>query len=154
MARDFKSVGEVGSARRFKVDANEIPIGIKTPMELGQGHDGIFAMHTSLRDQIGDNLRNLILTNHGERLGFYDFGANLRELTMEHGNDNFETESIIRIKTAVAKFMPYIDLQTFESRSNHDALTDLIRVRIRISYGVPTLGINKSLIEVVIFVAG
>lgn len=154
MARDFKSVGEIGSARRFKVDTNEIPIGIKTPIELGQGHDGLFAMHTSLKDQIADNFRNLLLTNHGERVGLYNFGANLRELSMERGTDEFEVECIIRIRDAAAKFMPYIDLQTFESRSNKDLITGLYRTRIRISYAVPTLGINKCVTEVVIFVAG
>jgi phage baseplate assembly protein W len=154
MARDFKSVGETGSARRFKTEPNEIPIGIKTPIELGQGHEGIFTMHTSLRDQIGDNLRNLILTNHGERLGLYNFGANLQELSMERGNDDFEVEAIIRIREAVSKFMPYVDLQTFESRSNRDNVTGLFRVRIRVTYGVPTLGISRGILEVVIFVAG
>lgn len=154
MARDFKSVGEIGTARRFKVDVNEVPIGIKTPLELGQGHEGILTMHTVLRDQVADNLRNLILTNYGERLGLYSFGANLRELSMERGTDDFEVEAIIRIRTAASKFMPYVDLQTFESRANRDLSTGLVRVRIRIGYGVPTLGISRGVIEVVIFVAG
>lgn len=123
-------------------------------MELGQGHEGIFAMHTSLRDQIGDNLRNLILTNRGERLGLYNFGANLRELTMERGSDDFEVEAIIRIREAASKFMPYVDLQTFESKASRDKSTGLVKVRIRIAYGVPTLGIARGVIEVVIFVAG
>lgn len=154
MARDFKSVGETGSARRFTTDTNEIPIGIKTPLELGEGHDGLFAMHTSLKDQIADNFRNLVLTNHGERLGMYNFGANLRELTMERGTDEFEVECIVRIRDAASKFMPYIDLQTFESKSTKDPHTGLYRTKIRIAYGVPTLGINKCVTEVTIFVAG
>jgi phage baseplate assembly protein W len=154
MARDFKSVGEQTSARRFQVDNNEVPIGIKTPMELGQSHAGIVAMHTSLRDQIGDNLRNLILTNRGERVGLYDFGADLRELSMERGRDDFETEAIIRIRRAVSKYMPYVDLQTFESTSVLNRQSGLIKVRIRVTYGVPTLGIASGLIEVILFVAG
>lgn len=154
MARDFKSVGETQTARRFQKDVNEIPIGIKTPLELGEGHDGLFAMHLNLRDQVADNLRNLILTNHGERLGLYDFGANLRELTLESGQDDFEIEAISRIKTAVTKYMSYIDLETFQSSIERDLEADLTKVRIVIAYSVPKLGITRGLIETNIFVAG
>ena len=152
--RDFKSAGQTITARRFQRDVNEIPIGIKTPIELGRDHGGIFKMHTSLADQVADNLRNLIMTNHGERLGFYGFGANLQELTMERGHDSFEIDAISRIREAVVKYMPYVDLKTFDSTAVTDRSTGLVHVRITVTYSAPTLGVMAGQIEVVLYVAG
>ena len=42
-------------------------------------------MHMSMADQVSDNFRNMIMTNHGERLCLYDFGADLDELIHELG---------------------------------------------------------------------
>ena len=72
MAITFKSVGELSTDRKFTTTPVQNPIGIKTPLSLGQDADGIFSMHFKLEDQIQDNFRNLLLTNNGERLGLFD----------------------------------------------------------------------------------
>ena len=152
---EFKSVGERADARQFQPEANEIPIGVKTPLRLGTQNDGIFAMHFNLPDQIQDNFRNLILTNHGERLGNYNFGANLRELTLEFGKDNFDTESIVRIRNAVNRFMPFIEPRTFEASVDPSETSNAIaQARIRITYDVPRLRIQGKQIEVRLSVGG
>ena len=138
MAVSFKSVGELSTERKFKIVSNEIPIGIKTPLSLGQKSDGIFSMNFRIADQIQDNFRNLLLTNHGERLGFYDFGANLRELTLEFSSEQFESEAMRRIKLTVSKYMPFIDLQSFEYTV----------------YNVPKLQIQNKGMELSFFVGG
>lgn len=153
-AIDFKSVGEKSADLRFQPEINQEPIGIKTPLRLGTQNDGVFSMHFNIADQIQDNFRNLLLTNHGERLGLYDFGANLRELSLEHGQDTFDGEAIVRIKDAVNKYMPFIGLGTFESKllPNRNGLIE--RVNIKITYDVARLGIIGKEIEVSIFVRG
>ncbi len=153
-AIDFKSVGEKRSAQKFQPVENTIPIGIKTPLRLGNESDGIFAMHFSIADEIQDNFRNLLLTNHGERLGLYDFGANLRELTMEHGKDEFDIEAILRIKSAVSKYMSFIELKTFDSNRFVNVNTVIERVDIKIIYNVARLGILNKEIIVTLFVRG
>ena len=83
---NFKSVGKTKQQEEAEVvTKSQIPFGIKTPLQLGSS-EGILAMNYSLEDQFADNLRNLLLTNWGERLGLYDFGANLRPLTTEFTN--------------------------------------------------------------------
>ena len=78
----FRSVGNTKRDSQNTIEKKERPpIGIKTPIQLSN-KDGLFEMHRDVADQISDNLRNLILTNHGERLGFYDFGANIRPLVL------------------------------------------------------------------------
>ena len=61
----FNSVGIKKTSFDKNTSLNVIspPIGIKTPVELGEEADGIFKMHRDLGDQIKDNLINLILTN-------------------------------------------------------------------------------------------
>jgi len=84
MAYAFKNVGFKSTDRRFKkITSQPVPIGIKTPLELSDGKSSLFRVHFQPRDQISDNLRNLVVTNFGERLGRYDFGANLGSLTFD-----------------------------------------------------------------------
>ena len=150
---DFKSVGDLSTASQFQPKVNNIPIGIRTPLRLGSKSDGIFAMHYDISDQVQDNFRNLLLTNWGERVGLYDFGANLKPLTLELGRDDFDQQAMIRIKTAVNKHMPFIQPQTFESRIDTRD-TGLARVVIRITYDVPRLNITSKAIEVIMTVGG
>lgn len=151
---DFKSVGERAASKRFQTEQNTIPIGIKTPLQFGTQSDGIFSMHFNIADQIQDNFRNLLLTNHGERLGLFDFGANLRELTMEHGSDAFDGEAIVRIKRAIDKYMPFISPRIFESKIQPSRSGHAEQVDIKIVYDVPRLGIVGKEILVSLFVRG
>lgn len=151
---DFKSVGERASALRFQAVQNETPIGIMTPLRFGTKNDGIFAMHFNIANQIQDNFRNLLLTNHGERLGRYDFGANLRSLSMEYGHDTFDADAITNIRTAVEKYMPFLSPRTFESKPMPGKNGIIERVNITITYDVARLGIIGKEIMVSIFVRG
>jgi len=151
---DFKSVGDRASSEKFAKKENSIPIGIKTPLRLGNQNDGIFAMNFNVADQVDDNFRNLLLTNHGERLGHYDFGANLRELAMEYAFDTFDSEAITRIRSAINKFMPFISPRTFEAIPLTGANGVIERVDIVITYDVPRLGIVERKTRVSIFTRG
>lgn len=157
---DFKSVGELDSdvKKRKKDDDSFLafnkPVGIKTPLRLGVGSDGIFGMNFSLSEQIRDNLRNLLLTNWGERVGLYDFGANLRELTHELTSQKFDIEAPSRIKRAIGKYMPYVFLQTMETESEHDDNENIGKVKMRITYDIPLLKEFNRIIEVIFFVTG
>ena len=146
MAITFKSVGELSTDRKFTTSPVQNPIGIKTPLTLGEDADGIFSMHFKLEDQIQDNFRNLLLTNNGERLGLFDFGANLRALTLELAPDDFEAEAMNRIKRATSKYMPFIDLQSFAYTIDRNDNQNTAKIKLRVSYNVPSAGIvNKGM---------
>ncbi len=149
---DFLSVGERDSTykKRSNVSQPQIPIGIKTPLEKGQETDGLFVMHKNLEDTVSDNLRNLILTNHGERLFRYDYGANLRDLAFEMGTEEGDTEAIIRIRNAVSKYLPYVNLQTFESTQMPSTYNDSSKVLVKVTYVVPGVNPKQRMIEVII----
>lgn len=94
---------------------DSFPIGIKTPLELGErSGDTLFKMHYKIEDQIADNLKNLILTRKGERLGFYDFGTNIHRAYSAGLDENTLVDFVMEeISTAVSKYMPAIDLKNF-----------------------------------------
>jgi len=152
----FKSAGQLKSTvEKYERDIKFVKlIGIQTPLELGTGRDGLFRMHKSLKDQVRDNFRNLLMTNHGERLGNYSFGANLEELGFELATDDIEKEAISRINQALSQHMPYISLNAFEAFTEHHNNEDTAKIGIRVLYSIPGLNVSKQTIEVIIRAAG
>lgn len=133
-------------------EAAPIPVGIKTPLETG-GADGLLVMNYELSDQLADNLKNLLLTNWGERLGEYFFGANLRPLTTEFvSQDNFDSEAVVRIKGAVTRWMPYIDLVDFLSEVDRLENTNTGIIRVTITYNIPQLNEANRRLQIVLYV--
>lgn len=151
----FKSSGKTAidlAQKRAETEGTPKLLGIRTPIRLGTTGDGIYAMHTSLIEQIADNLRNLVLTNHGERLGLYDFGANLQPLMSELvGDASLEEEAMSRIRTAVTKWMPHVALETFQVKIDHEHNEHVAKVSLGLTWGVPTLGISGRKLEVRFF---
>lgn len=138
---NFKSSGKKASVvRRDIAEIAIIPTiyGILTPVRLADS--GLFVTSTSLTQQIDDNLKNLIMTNHGERLMLHNFGANLRPVLHEYSNaDSFDNLISQRISDAVAKWMPYVVPQKYS--------TEILRgrniiFRLTLVYDVPSLNVS------------
>ena len=63
---------------------------------------------------VTDNLRNLILTNKGERLANPEFGANLKRVQFDNPNkEDAEIAMMANISNAVSQFMPFVSLVDF-----------------------------------------
>ena len=150
----FKSVGKTKQAQESdQPEASLVPYGIKTPLTLGSRGEGLFSMNFNIADQLADNLRNLLLTNWGERLGQYYFGANLRPLVAEYSSQvDFDNKAINRIRIAVERWMPFITLDTFESTVDRTENKNTAVIKIKINYTVPVLVDDKRAIEIVLYV--
>lgn len=150
----FKSVGRTADVMIAETPSvTTLPIGIKTPLQLGRRGEGIFAMHFDLGEQIKDNLRNLLLTNKGERLCLWDFGANLRELTTEFASgDEFDNEATRRIKEAVNRWMPYVTLVSYVPTTENTQNVKTGIISFKITYDVPTLGLRDQALEISLYV--
>lgn len=146
----FNSVGTKKSDfdERSKAVVTAPPIGIKTPLELGSTEDGIFRMHRSLGDQIRDNLANLILTNRNERLGFVDFGANLKPILHELASEDGDQEAMRRISAAVSKYMPFVILENFIATPQDAGLTALSKIKLAITYSVPRANLTQQTLSI------
>lgn len=149
---DFVGVGETAAERSEASLASQvqIPIGIATPVRFSQNNSSLFEMHKDMASTIKDNLRNLIATNHGERLMLHDFGANLLPLAFELGNENADTAAVSRITKAVKKYMPYVSLGTFEPIKSIGINGKTAQVGVRVTFSVPALNISKQQIEAVV----
>lgn len=150
----FKSVGRTSAIKKAEtVDVSPIPIGIKTPMQAGGYGEGVWSMHFELADQINDNLRNLILTNWGERIGVYNFGANLRELTTELvAREDFDDEAVIRIRDAVSLWMPYVTLQDYTSEVVNEGNEKTGIINFTVTYDIPAILVTNKALRVTLFV--
>ena len=106
-------------------------------------------MNYSLEDQFADNLRNLLLTNWGERLGLYQYGANLKPITTELvSQDDFDSEAISRIKNAVDRWMPFVDLEDFSSAINREGNKNTAIININITYNIPALNVFRKGLQI------
>ncbi|TXH11515.1 MAG: hypothetical protein E6R04_02710 [Spirochaetes bacterium] len=153
--QSFKNVGirEFQTQNVKTTPQSVLPIGIKTPVQFGGNGEGLFAMHTNIQDVVHDNLRNLLLSNYGERLIHYDFGADLRPLVADFSSkENFDEEAKIRINTAVAKWMPFISLVGFDSRPEFIDNRYTGKIVLLVVYSVPQLGIVEKALEVLLYV--
>ena len=156
---DFSSVGDslatVKEAIRYDDLVGPVNYNPKTPLEFSQGTAGLFVMNTDISSAIRDNLKNLLLTNWGERVGQYQFGANLKPLTGELGTPQFDSEAMIRIRTAVKKYMPYVSLAKFSTEMlPGESSTGIGAVKVKITYSVPSAGIASDGIGVTILASG
>lgn len=156
---DFASVGELKedldrSRSATSTDRAKIPYGIKVPLELGESSDGLLKMHYNPDDALSDNFRNMVMTNHGDRMGMYDFGANLTELAFELGTDEFDSEAIRRIRRTTEKYMPYVQLLTFEPLVDRNDNKEVAKVGVRITYKVTALSQKERVIEAIVYTAG
>ena len=152
----FKSSGQQVKEQVDYIEAlsHKKLIGIKTPLEFGRGRSGLFVMHTSLKHQLADNLRNLIQTNKGERLGNYNFGANLLELSFENTDVDVKQEAAKRINEAVSTYMPFIQVDDFEVFVERKENEHTAKVGVELRYSIPQANVENQIIEVILGVAG
>ena len=88
------------------------------------------------------------------RSGLYDYGANLAPITSEIASqEDFDSAAISRISAAVSKWMPYVELVTFESKIDYNSNTGkgpgLIGVTI--TYNIPSISVSGQQILVTLY---
>ena len=151
---DFKSVGELQTSILDQTSNTkvELPIGLLTPLSFDSTGNSVFRMSSKLEDTIRDNLRNLLSTNHGERLLLQDFGANLGELAFDFSSEDVIQEALIRITKAVSKYMPFVSLESFEPKVVKSNDGSSILNKIKIFYSVPAVAANNQVVEISIVV--
>ena len=152
----FKSVGFTEQDirdNRSTFTVND-PIGIVSPVQFGDDADGIFAMHRNLLDQIKDNLKVLLRTNHGERPPHYDFGANLMPISFEIGTDTGDMQAMQRITKAITKYLPVVQPADYEPIVLYEDNGDLGKVGVRMTYDIPILSVKDQKVDCIIYAAG
>lgn len=150
----FKSSGILSNSNVFNRKINKKPAGISTPISFSELDEETFKLHISAVNQIKDNFRNLVLTNKGERLGNYDYGTDLRKFISELSNiPDFENAVMENILHASQKYMPMIDLESFNAEYNNDTDQELKNIIITIRYNIPIMNISDQKLDVTLYIA-
>ena len=83
-------------------------IGLSFPLRRDKFND--FAMTKNSLEQAQHNLKNLLLTFPGERVGQPEFGSRLREFCFEQIDDELPERIEEEVKRAVSVWLPYINI--------------------------------------------
>ena len=83
-------------------------IGLSFPLRRDKFND--FAMTKNSLEQSQHNLKNLLLTYPGERVGQPEFGSRLRELCFEQIDDTLPERIEEEVRKAVSVWLPYINI--------------------------------------------
>jgi phage baseplate assembly protein W len=107
--------------------------GIGLSLPIKNSNTGYFGLNYLSKDQIKDNIRNLLRTKEGERLMHPTFGTGLKSILFSNITDDIETKITRTIENAFATWLPYITLDTIEVDIS-DEMKDRNKVGISIDY--------------------
>ena len=111
-----------------EIDKNDdIYIGIEFPLD--HSFEGFFRRTKTIRQQVKSNIRNLLLTEKGERVFQPNFGSNLKSLLFEQitpsSLENVETD----IRQSISTWLPYVNVINLvvgqDKRNPNQVLTSL-----------------------------
>ena len=110
-------------------------IGLELPLTHTQ--EGYFKRTKTALEQAKSNIRNLLLTNKGERLGYPTFGTNLLSLVFTQENTDLEARVEEEIRASMAEFLPFINIVSIETNFSEENMSTAI-VNLRFTLNVDT----------------
>jgi|TARA_R100001015_G_C4614668_1_gene170559 phage baseplate assembly protein W len=87
----------------------DVKIGISLPMDHING-SGFFPGTSTTLTQTGSNIRNLLLTNKGERVGQPEFGCGLLQVLFEPMSDDLLESVRSEIEESIAFWLPHVTI--------------------------------------------
>lgn len=109
---------------------------INLAFPLRPGVAGAFETNKSTIDAVVDDLKLLLLSNHGERPIHGDFGANLRVIIFEPGPAVLQKAEDL-VLSAIEKWMPFVQVDSIiVSDSTTDTTLKANELRIRLNFTV------------------
>ena len=104
-------------------------IGLSFPLRRDKFHD--FAMTKNSLQQSRHNIKNLLLTYPGERVGQPEFGSKLRELCFEQIDDNLPERIEEEVRKSVSIWLPYINVTEVQTLNEEG---DENKIFVRVTY--------------------
>ena len=125
-------------------DKNEdVYIGVGLP--LTHNRSGFFYRTKTSLEQSKSNIKNLLLTRKGERLGNPEFGSDLFKVLFEQEGDDIESRVEEVIRSAMSQWLPFIIIDEIETNFS-EINRNVINVSIGFSINVDTT--NKSKLSI------
>tara|TARA_R100000008_G_C3533391_1_gene140588 strand:- start:59 stop:478 length:420 start_codon:yes stop_codon:yes gene_type:complete len=108
-------------------------IGCELPLTYTS--NGFFNRTKTALEQAKSNIKNLLLTNKGERLGNPTFGTNLLSVVFTQENTDLESRVEEEIRAAMGEWLPFINIVNIETNFSDDNMSTAI-VNLRFSLNV------------------
>jgi phage baseplate assembly protein W len=86
----------------------DVAIGVKLPIVGKNGN--LFDLSYSTEEQVLSNLKNLLLTNRGERIMQPFFGTDIRKSLFNQNTEELKEQIAIEISEAISFWLPYISI--------------------------------------------
>mgnify|MGYP001309067410 CR=1 FL=1 len=110
-------------------------IGLELPLTYTS--EGYFKRTKTALEQARSNIKNLLLTNKGERLGNPKFGTNLLSLVFSQENTDLESRVEEEIRAAMSEFLPFINIVNIETNfSDENMSTAIVNLRFTLNVDV------------------
>ena len=111
--------------------------------KLDRSTEDGFALVKSLKQNIKQNLKMLLLTSPGERVMSPRFGVGMRRYLFEMQSDEVFAAIDSKIREQVSIYLPYIKIQRVQfDKSN----IDKNQIKLKLVYSVPRISLNDVLI--------
>ena len=121
----------------------DVFIGISLPLDYGS--QGFFNKTRTTLQQTRSNIRNLLLTMKGERLGNPTFGSELMKVIFEPDDGSIAEKVEAAIRAALTEWLPYVkvvDIVTTSDERNPNKINVKMNFSIDIDQRVATLDLN------------
>ena len=86
----------------------DVAVGIKLPFTGTKGN--LFDLSYSTEQQVLSNVKNLLLTNKGERVMQPRFGTNIRRSLFNQNTDDIREQIAFEITDAIGFWLPYVSV--------------------------------------------
>jgi phage baseplate assembly protein W len=123
--------------KKFIIDTQDKSVGVSLPFT--KGNNGFFAVTYTTKEQIKSDLKNLILTNRGERVMQPEFGCNLRQAIFEQIDEGFIQNEI---ETSIQRWLPFVIVNNIVVDSDANS-KDNNRISVKLDYTLSFAGNNS-----------
>ena len=115
-------------------------IGLKLPLEHGK--QGFFGRTQKAIEQTKYNIKNLLLTKKGERLGNPTFGSDLERVIFEQEGDDLENRVEETIRSSISEWLPFVGIESIETNFSANN-RNTINVSIHFSLDIDSTQVEK-----------
>lgn len=126
----------------------DVFIGISLPLDYGS--QGFFNKTRTTLQQTRSNIRNLLLTIKGERLGNPTFGSDLMKIVFEQNAGDIGSKIEEAIRASISEWLSYVNIEKIETvadERNPNQVNVRINFTIDIDQRVEQLDLNLRLAD-------
>ena len=120
-------------------------IGISLPLD--HGSQGFFDKTRTTLQQTRSNIKNLLLTVKGERLGNPTFGSDLMRILFDQDDGSLGDRIEETIRSSVSEWLPYVNIKSIKTTSderNPNLLNVRLQFTIDVDQNVETLDLDLA----------